>query len=143
MYENTFCQGQDWADYILYNFIPSKLILHPRTTILLPNIVMNISILRDCSPSEVPNFGTDVPILRTFLFFFYYRRFDGVESPEGLENAPAPKFIPAQNSTHPSSETTVSLFPDPIPDFFRDFRISIPSLTIPLPNLKNRPRARN
>ena len=81
-----------------------------------------------------------MPILRTFLLFFYYRRFDGVESPEGLENAPA-KFIPAQNSTHPSSETTVSLFPDPIPDFIRDFCISIPSLTIPLP--KNLPRARN
>ena len=101
---------------------------------------MNISILRDCSPSEVPNFGTDVPLLRTFLGFFCYRRCDGVESPEGLENAPAPKFIPDQNSTHPSSETTVSLFPDPIPDFFQDFRISIPSLTISLPI--NLPRAR-
>ena len=31
-------------------------------------------------PTNVPN-------------FFYYRRFDGVESPESLENAPAPKFI--------------------------------------------------
>ena len=31
---------------------------------------MNISNLRDCSPSEVPNFGTDVPNLRTFLRFF-------------------------------------------------------------------------
>ena len=31
---------------------------------------MNISNIRDCSPSEVPNFGTDVPNLRTFLRFF-------------------------------------------------------------------------
>jgi hypothetical protein len=57
--------------------------------------------------------------------FLYYRRFGGVESPEGLENAPAPKFIPDQ----------ISIFREFIPEFIRDFHIHIPRLSIHLPRI--------
>jgi hypothetical protein len=62
-------EGQPLAD-IRYNFFPSYLICYPRKQLVFRTLFMNISILRDCSPSEVPNFGTDVPNLRTFLRFF-------------------------------------------------------------------------
>ena len=72
---------------------------------------MNISILRDCSPSEVPNFGTDVPILRTFLYFFLLSEIRR----RRISGRPRKR---ACAKIHPRSEFN--------PPVFRNYRIPLP-----------------
>ncbi len=101
-------------EYQTYIFLPR--FIHPFTKIsqTSTNSFIFISIL--CR-SKVSYFGSDVPILETFLrFFLIYRRFGGAEPLKGVENAPEHHFYRDQTFTE-------------IQIFYRD--------TKPLPRYKN------